>query len=167
MSKKRYVGQTIQPIHKRIHQHFRNSRYGHQSPLYHSMRKYTRDIFEISILEECDINLLDEREQYWISHYKTLTEGYNCNIGGGSGRGYKHTEETRRKISETWKKKGTSNRKGKTNSTESNIKRSQTLKESYSKGSRKERDYSEMKGKNNVNYKHGLYSKFDNNLNLD
>ena len=55
------------------------------------------------------------------------------------------------------KKGKPSNRKGKTNSTESNLKRSQTLKKGYSEKTRKERDYNDVSGENNGNYKNGKY----------
>lgn len=156
ISNKRYIGQTIQPLNKRISQHFNQSKKGINTPLYRSMRMYEKDSFIVTLLEECDINLLDSREQYWINHFNTFKEGYNCDKGGGGIRGHKMSEETRKKMSES-KKGKPSNRKGKTNSPESNLKRSQSLKESYKNGTRKPRDYSDVRGKNSSTYKHGKY----------
>ena len=156
LSKKRYIGQTIQPLHKRVYQHFNQSKKGVDTPLYHALRKYSRNNFEIEVIEECDKSILNEREKYWIDYYHTFTEGYNCNSGGQGSVGFKHNEETRRKMSDA-KKGKPSNRKGKTNSTESNLKRSQTLKKGYSEKTRKERDYNDVSGENNGNYKNGKY----------
>jgi hypothetical protein len=55
------------------------------------------------------------------------------------------------------KKGKPSNRKGKTNSDESNLKRSQTLKKGYLEKTRKERNYEDVRGENNGNYKNGKY----------
>jgi len=157
LSKKRYIGQTIQPLHKRIYQHFHQAKKGIDTPLYHALRKYPKNNFKIELIEECDKSLLDEREQYWINYYNTFTEGYNCNSGGKGSVGFKHTEETKKQMSDL-KKGKPSGRKGKTNSTESNKKRSETLKQGYKDGTRKQRDYSDVSGENNGNYKTGKYA---------
>ena len=87
---KRYIGQTKQRLSKRIYQHWMQAKKGVDTPLYHAIRKYSREDFEIFTLEECDILLLDEREQYWIEHFNTLKEGYNCDKGGQGILGFKH-----------------------------------------------------------------------------
>ena len=46
------------------------------------LKNYLND-FEIKELESCDVNLLDERERYWIDYYNTYSgEGYNSTYGG-------------------------------------------------------------------------------------
>lgn len=155
-SNKRYIGQTIQPLHKRISQHFCQARKGVETPLYHALRKYARDDFDIELIETCDAALLNEREQYWILHFNTLKEGYNCDLGGAGGPGRKLSEDTKKRMSNS-KKGKPSPRKGKVNSQESNIKRSESLKKSYQNGVRKQRDYSDVSGPNNANYKSGKY----------
>lgn len=156
-SQKRYIGQTIQPLHKRIYQHFHQAKKGVDTPLYHALRKYPKNNFKIELIEECDKLILDEREKYWINYYQTFAEGYNCNNGGQGSTGLKHTEETKKKMSSS-KKGKPSGRKGKINSIESNKKRSETLKQGYKNETRKKRDYSDISGENNVNYKTGKYS---------
>lgn len=50
------------------------------TPLYRAMRKYGFHNFSIRQIDECDENLLNERQHYWIQHYNTLEtngEGYN------------------------------------------------------------------------------------------
>ena len=66
----------------------------------------------------------DARETFWIQELDTWGSGYNSTP---EARGTHLSEETRRRMSETWKKKGTSNRKGKKNSEESNAKRRATF----------------------------------------
>lgn len=100
--------------------------------------------------------MLDEREQYWILYFNTFKEGYNCSIGGGGASDRIVSEETRKRMSES-KKGKPSNRKGKTNSPDSNKKRSESLKKGYREGTRKTRDYSDISGENNANYKSGKY----------
>lgn len=49
-------------------------------PLYRAMRKYGLDNFQFTILEECDINSLAQREDYWINYYNCfIPNGYNYN----------------------------------------------------------------------------------------
>lgn len=43
--------------------------------------------FTFSILEECDVDQLDEREVYWINYYNSYNNGYNLTLGGQSYRG--------------------------------------------------------------------------------
>jgi group I intron endonuclease len=145
LNQKKYVGQTKQRLSQRVYQHFQQAKKGVETPLYHALRKYSRDTFKIVTLEETD--LLDEREQHYIELYNTYKEGYNCDKGGQGITGFSHTEETKRKMSAA-KKGKPSHRKGKTNihSAESNRKRSESLKRAYAEGKRKGQDYSWMKG---------------------
>ena len=63
--------------------------------------------FIFEIIEECDYEILDEREKYWIQTLNTLEpNGYNICLGGKKlyGKdnpfyGKHHTEETKQKIS--------------------------------------------------------------------
>ena len=58
--------------------------------------------FFIQLLEECDSQILGEREKYYIQLYNTQdsTLGYNISAGGNSfWEGCHHTEETKQQIS--------------------------------------------------------------------
>lgn len=48
-----------------------------QGPLYDDMRKYGLENFTFEILEECPIEKLDEREEYYIALYDAVNKGYN------------------------------------------------------------------------------------------
>jgi hypothetical protein len=89
------------------------------------MEKYGRENFIWGLVEQCDESLANERECDIIREYATFSHGYNSTIGGSTFK--KHSPETKAKMSATWKSKGTSNRKGKKNSEESNAKRRATM----------------------------------------
>jgi len=60
----------------------------------------------IETIEECNIDIIDNREIFWISEYRKSFKLKNLTDGGGDGGfGYKHTKESKLKISK--------NRKGK------------------------------------------------------
>jgi group I intron endonuclease len=71
------------------------------SPFYAALRKYGWDSFFINIIEVCDIEILNDREEYWISEKKCLhPNGYNLMKGG---KQYEMSDETKKKISEVRK----------------------------------------------------------------
>ena len=94
------------------------------------MEKHGRDNFIWGVVKECDEELGKQEEMCYIKSLNAYPDGYNCDWGGSSTV---HSPETRAKMSASHKARGTSNRKGKTNSTESNEKRRQTLVERYKK----------------------------------
>lgn len=80
----KYVGQTMYSLKRRLAEHLRAAKNFGNRPLYHAINKYGIDNFEIKELERCDVNLLEEREKYWIEYYNTyLGVGYNATYGGG------------------------------------------------------------------------------------
>lgn len=83
---KSYIGQTKRNSDIRIKEHYRDA-YRPKSSMYPSLfyraiRKYGYEAFESSILETCDDEKLNDREQYWIKYYATFPNGYNMNYGG-------------------------------------------------------------------------------------
>jgi group I intron endonuclease len=59
--------------------------------------------FSFVVLEECDRELLNEREIFWIAHFDCAApNGYNLTSGGGQGTIV--SKETRRKMSEATKR---------------------------------------------------------------
>lgn len=78
ISGKSYIGQT-KNFQKRKAEHLRAK----DNYAFHlALRKYGPDAFKWTILEECKLSDLDEREIYWISYYDTYNSGYNSTIGG-------------------------------------------------------------------------------------
>lgn len=71
-------------IEKRWKEHIKDSKRERCEirPLYRAMRKYGKENFTIEQIEECDADILSEREQYWIRYYDTYKDGYNATLGG-------------------------------------------------------------------------------------
>lgn len=79
-----YVGKTARPLKRRFIEHLEDAKKYPNRPLYRAINKYGKDNFEIKELECCDVDLLDDREKFWISHFNTyLGSGYNATYGGG------------------------------------------------------------------------------------
>ena len=68
---RRYIGSSNN-IRKRLWKHRSLLRHNkHENPhLQNAWNKYGEDNFVYSILEECDVSILLEREQYYIDKYK-------------------------------------------------------------------------------------------------
>lgn len=78
LNQKSYIGQSIN-IEQRIKKHISSK---DKYPIHEALRKYPLENFEFSVLEECPKELLNEREEYWISYYDSYKNGYNCTAGG-------------------------------------------------------------------------------------
>lgn len=75
INNKKYVGQSVD-IERRRQQHI----YGagkYTTKISLAMHKYGLNNFTFEILELCEIEKLNEREQYWIDFYDSITNGYN------------------------------------------------------------------------------------------
>ena len=101
-----YIGQAVDIEGDRWIRHRRELRDNkhYNEHLQRSWDKYGEESFEFSILLECEESDLNMYEQYYIFELMTYDPrvGYNKNYGGDSGR---HTEETKKKISESKKGK--------------------------------------------------------------
>ena len=109
---KKYIGQTVEKLQRRVTRHFRTI---NETKISRAIQKYGKYDFVYGIVEEVDsVNLLDEREKFWIQHYDSVNNGFNIKEGGKCARGFKQSEssiEKRRKkllgipLSEEHKKK--------------------------------------------------------------
>jgi group I intron endonuclease len=66
-----------------------------------AIKKHGEQVFERSVLEECDETNLGAREQHWIHELHTHVSegGYNLTFGGDGGLpGYRFSDESREKI---------------------------------------------------------------------
>lgn len=80
---KSYIGQTRTSIERRRKNEY-GTGYSGSPSFYHAIQKYGGlQNFEYEELERVDVELLDEREVYYIQKYKTITpHGYNIESGG-------------------------------------------------------------------------------------
>ena len=80
---KSYIGQSVD-IETRWKQEIRASlREKHpKNHFIRALKKYGKDNFEFSVLEECKREELDEKEIYYIDKFDTVKNGYNTAIGG-------------------------------------------------------------------------------------
>ena len=99
-----YIGQSVD-IRRRYNQHKnRYDKFNKKRPIedsyFHSMlRHYGFHNFSFEVLEECEKELLDEKEQYYIHLFETLyPDGYNKTKGGNSYTRCKLSNEVLRNI---------------------------------------------------------------------
>ena len=86
INQKIYIGQSID-IKERYKQHiykaFNKNEAGYNQIIHLAFRKYGIENFKLEVLEECALEELDEKEQYWITKLNTITpNGYNILPGG-------------------------------------------------------------------------------------
>jgi group I intron endonuclease len=80
---KKYIGQSINIIHRKWEHYNRPS-----SGCYiDKILAAKPEEFTFSIIEECPVEKLDEREIYWIDYYDSIQNGYNVIRGGDCYRG--------------------------------------------------------------------------------
>lgn len=82
-----YVGQTTQPVECRFKQHLKLLKTNECQAISRAIQKYGKDSFCYEVLEEeINLNLLDDREEYYIQKYDSLNKGYNLCPGGQKWR---------------------------------------------------------------------------------
>lgn len=82
-----YVGQTSVGLKKRWNQHCQRSRQGSTHHLHNAIRKYGADVFTMKVLECVTLDIINDREIYWIAELNTFGRGYNMTEGGEGTRG--------------------------------------------------------------------------------
>lgn len=108
---KKYIGKSKDIMRRFIsHRSDLHRNRNKSSHLQKAFSLYGESAFSFYVIEECDISKLDEREIYYISILKTTDRnfGYNILDGGNSPpdfTGKKHSEETKKKMSESSKGK--------------------------------------------------------------
>lgn len=139
-----YIGSS-KDINKRITAHIRELKKNihDNTHLQSAWNKYGKEKFEFSILEFVpDINILLEREQFWMDKYQCYKRdfGYNMLPTAGSPDGNRLSKETRKRISESnkgrnctaeTKQKISNSQKGKVHTQEEREHTSKVIKEKW------------------------------------
>ena len=103
---KMYVGSAIDLMNRWYkHKSQLNKNKHHSIKLQRAWNKYGVDNFKFEIIEECDKEKLIEIEQYYIDLYDSYCNGYNSNPTARNMLGFKHSEESKIKMSESAKGK--------------------------------------------------------------
>lgn len=101
---KRYIGCSTNIYGRWANHRYMLKNHKHEnSHLQGAYDKYGADSFEYTILEECSSNVLQQREEYWITYYNSKKQGYNMCDGGGKLTN--PTSDVRKKISDGLKGK--------------------------------------------------------------
>ena len=102
-SGKSYIGQSVD-LQKRKYAFLRfGNIYGGQKINCARKKYHHKSLWNYTILEYCGIDDLDEREEYYISLYNTINNGYNCESGGHENKIV--SDETKDKMSDAKKGK--------------------------------------------------------------
>ena len=106
INNKKYIGQSIH-IHRRWLEHKweLNNNCHSNDYLQKAWNKYGADNFEFYIVELCDIDELDMKEDCYIALYNTIDDSYGYNLQFGCGVNRVISESTRYKLSQAGKKK--------------------------------------------------------------
>jgi len=89
---KKYIGQTVEKLQRRVLRHFRTI---NETKISRAIQKYSKYNFVYGIIEEIEnINLLDDREKYWIEYYDTVNNGFNIKEGGKCSRGFRQSQSS-------------------------------------------------------------------------
>ncbi len=94
-----YIGQSIN-VEKRLNGYKNLNNCDKQLLLYRSLKKYGSKNHNFEIIEECDIELLNERERHWQDYYDVLNKGLNCLLTTTTTKTGKLSQEIKNKISE-------------------------------------------------------------------
>lgn len=106
LTKKMYIGQSHNILWRwAAHKSALRSGRCPNRHLQFAWDKYGESAFDFSVLELCDVEELDDREEHWIKHFDAVNCGYNIRSGGNSSRGWKMSDEGRKHISDALKGK--------------------------------------------------------------
>ena len=96
---KKYFGQSID-VDSRLNKHkslLKNGKHNNEH-LQNAYDTYGYDNFKFYIVEECDVDILDERERYYIALHKTDNRSYGYNIEPGGNKNKSLSDETKQKL---------------------------------------------------------------------
>ena len=98
---KRYIGSSVNP-EKRKYKHFWMLKRGIHDNIYlqNSVNKFGIESFKFNLIEECEENLLIERENHYINLYKSNIQDFGFNMAlVNEFRRNNYNEDVKRKLS--------------------------------------------------------------------
>lgn len=106
-SGKMYIGLTSRTLKRRVQDHYSSARTGSHYTFHKALRKYDKKVKFRVLNSGLTLDEAKDLEVGYIALFNTLRKGYNDSSGGESRYGIKHSDETKRRISEnsTQKKK--------------------------------------------------------------
>jgi group I intron endonuclease len=135
-----YIGKTCGNLANRQWGHFNSARIGIRTIFHNAIRKYGKDNFKFSVLDnellfESELN---EREKFYIKQFNSqIPNGYNMTDGGdGQSLGWQSPMKGIHFLSDEAKEKLRRANLGKKQSEETKRKRSDSLKKAYAEGRR-------------------------------
>lgn len=85
ITNKIYIGESIdikQRWDNEYNAAFNPNEKSYNYPLQKDFRELGKENFSFSIIEECSIDELWDKEKYWINYYDSFNNGYNQTLGG-------------------------------------------------------------------------------------
>lgn len=99
LNNKKYFGQSMD-LNQRLYKHqylLKNKKHNNEH-LQSAYDAYGCDNFRFYVIEECEVNVLDERERYYIATYNTCNREYGYNIEPGGNIKKVLADETKMKL---------------------------------------------------------------------
>ena len=96
-----YIGQTVLTLNRRIANHVSHSMNCSDNIYFHkAIRKYGAENFVWEVLAKCNTcDELNDMEKRFIREHGAFKVGYNRTIGGVGRPGYRHSAESRKRMS--------------------------------------------------------------------
>ena len=95
INRKSYIGQSVNIERRWKDEKMMRDTNDH---LTKSILKYGIDNFTFSVIEECEIEELDKKEQFYISKYNTTDPNFGYNMNSGGNKYKKWNDEIKQKI---------------------------------------------------------------------
>lgn len=103
-SGKIYIGQTTNFTKRK--NYYKNGAKPYQIRIHNSLQKYGYDAHSIVLIEQCSVDILNERERYWQDFYDVIGEnGLNCRLTETKDKSGFISEESKAKMSEARQKR--------------------------------------------------------------